>query len=76
MIAALATLASLSLMWLLARFALDMAEQDGVKIVAALRGRSLIATPPVARPVSARFQPRATVARRPLRAQPLWRAAA
>ena len=77
MIAPLATLAFLATLWLVARIALDLADGSGAKIVAALRGRSMLAQPPHSvRPVSVRFPPRAVVVRRPLHAQPEWRAAA
>lgn len=76
MIAPLATLAFLATLWLVARIALEHVG-SGSKIVAALRGRSMLAfRPQSVRPISVRFQPRAESARRPLRAQPEWRAAA
>lgn len=77
MLAPLATLAFLAIVWFVARVALDMVAEDGAKIVAALRGRSIIAQPPLAlRPISVRYQPRAGSVRRPAHAQPEWRAAA
>ncbi len=76
MIAPLATLAFLATLWLVARLALDHAG-SGAKISAALLGRSMLAVPPQSvRPISVRFQPRAGLVRRPLRALPEWRAAA
>jgi hypothetical protein len=76
MIAPLATLVFLSALWLVAKVALEHAG-DGAKIVAALRGRSMLAVPPPSvRPISVRFRPRAEAVRRPVRAQPEWRAAA
>ena len=77
MIAPLATLAFLATIWLVARIALDMVDGTGAKVMAALRGRSMIAQPPQSvRPVTVRFQPRAESVRRPMRVQPEWRAAA
>jgi hypothetical protein len=77
MLAPLATLAFLATLWMLARITLDMADESGVKILAALRGQSMLAQPPQSvRPISVRFQPRAGSVRRPLHAQPEWRAAA
>ena len=77
MLAPFATLAFLTALWLVAKLMLDLAGEDGRKIVAALVGRSMVASPPQSlRPVSARFQPRAGSVRRPLHATPEWRAAA
>ena len=77
MIAPLATLAFLATIWLIARIALELADGSGAKILAALRGQSMLALPPQSvRPISVRFQPRAAEVRRPARAQPEWRAAA
>ena len=77
MIAPLATLAFLATLWLVAKLALELADGSGAKILSALRGQSMLAQPPQSvRPVSVRFQPRAESIRRPMRAQPEWRAAA
>ena len=77
MLAPLATLAFLATLWCVARIVLDMADGSGARIMAALRGQSMLARPPQSvRPLSVRFQPRAESVRRPLRAQPEWRAAA
>lgn len=77
MIAPLATLAFLATLWAVVRIALDLADGSGAKILAALRGKSMLALPPQSvRPISVRFQPRAGSVRRPTRAQPEWRAAA
>ena len=77
MIAPLATLAFLVTLWLVVRLALDIAEGSGARILAALRGQSMLALPPQSvRPISVRFQPRAESVRRPVHAQPEWRAAA
>ncbi len=77
MIAPLATLAFLAAAWLVAKLALELFAGDGARIGAALRGRSMLARPPQSvAPVSVRFQPPAGSVRRPLHAQPEWRAAA
>jgi len=77
MLAPLATLAFLATLWLIARIALELTEGTGAKMLAALRGQSLIALPAQSvRPISVRFQPRAGSVRRPLHARPEWRAAA
>ncbi len=76
MIAPLARLVFLTVLWLVAKVALEHAG-GGAKIVAALRGHSMLAMPPQSlRPISVRFRPRAEAVRRPMRAQPEWRAAA
>jgi hypothetical protein len=57
--------------------ALEMADESGAKILAALRGQSMLARPPQSvRPISVRFQPRAGSVHRPVHARPEWRAAA
>ena len=77
MLAPLATLAFLATLWLIARMALELADVAGSKMLAALRGQSMLAQPPQSvRPISVRFQPRAGSVRRPLQARPEWRAAA
>ena len=77
MIAPLATLAFLVTFWLVARIALELADGSGAKMLAALRGQSMLALPPqTLKPISVRFQPRAVEVRRPVRVQPEWRAAA
>ncbi len=77
MLAPLATLAFLATIWLIAKLALDVADGAGAKVLAALRGQSMLARPPQSvRPVSVRFQLRAESVRRPLRVTPEWRAAA
>ena len=77
MLAPFATLAFLATLWLVARLALDIVDGTGAQVMAALTGRSMLAQPPQSvRPVSVRFQPRAESIRRPMRAQPEWRAAA
>ena len=73
----LATLIFLATIWLVAKFALDALADDGAKIVAALRGHSLLAEPAqTVRQFSVRYQPRAGSARRPVRAAATWRDAA
>ncbi|MDQ3144375.1 MAG: hypothetical protein M3Q57_05785 [Pseudomonadota bacterium] len=77
MLAPFATLAFLATLWLVGKLMIELIASDGAKIAAALRGQSMIALPPQSvRPVSVRFQPRAGSVRRPMRAQPEWRAAA
>ena len=76
MLGPFATLAFLTVLWLAAKWMLDLADDDGGRIASALAGRSMLAMPPEVRPVSGRFQPRAAPARRPIHAQPEWRAAA
>ena len=77
MLAPLATLAFLATLWLIARLALELSDGTGTKVLAALRGQSMLAQPPQSvRPISVRFQPRAASARRPVHARPEWRAAA
>ena len=77
MIAPFATLAFLATLWLAIKVVLEMANESGAKILAALRGHSMLAEPPQSvRPISVRFQPRAGSVRRPMRAHPEWRAAA
>jgi hypothetical protein len=77
MLAPIATLAFLATIWLVAKFAVETFAEDGSKIVAALRGSSMLAQPPQSvRPVTVRYQPRAGSVRRPVHAQPEWRAAA
>lgn len=77
MLAPFATLAFLATIWLVARVALEMADETGAKVLAAIRGHSLMAQPPQSvRPVTVRYQPRAGSVRRPVHVQPEWRAAA
>ena len=77
MLAPLATLTFLTVLWLIAKLAADLVAEDGAKIVAALTGRSMLARPPQSvRPISVRFQQQALPARLPVHAQPEWRAAA
>ena len=77
MLAPFATLAFLTALWLVAKLMLDLAGDDGRKIVAALLGQSMVARPPQSlKPVSVRFHPPAGPVRRPLHATPEWRAAA
>ncbi len=77
MLAPLATIVVLASVWLIAKLMLELAESDGAKIFAALRGRSLLVQPEQSvRTLTARFRPRAGSVRQPLRVQPEWRAAA
>jgi hypothetical protein len=75
MLAAFATLAFLTTLWLVAGAALLTLAGSGSKIAAALQGRSPLAAAPRFPAVAVRFSPRV---RSPhaLRAQPEWRAAA
>jgi uncharacterized protein involved in response to NO len=77
MLAPLATLAFLATLWLAARLALELGDETGAKMLAALRGKSMLARPPQSvRPVTVRYQPRSASVRRPVHVQPEWRAAA
>ena len=77
MLAPLATLAFLAALWLAGKWMLDLIDQDGAKIAAALVGRSMLAEPPRSvRQLSVRYRPQAAPVRRPLHARPEWRAAA
>ena len=77
MLAPLATLTFLVALWLVAKLALDGLAEHGAKIAAAFNGRSMIARPvPSLRPISVRFTQQAAMVRRPVHAQPEWRAAA
>ena len=77
MLAPFATLAFLATIWLVARVVVEMSDGAAAKVMAALRGQSMLAQPPQSvRPISVRFQPRAGSVRRPLRVQSEWRAAA
>ena len=77
MLAPLATLTFLMALWLVAKLALDMLADNGAKIAAAFNGRSMLARPaPSLRPISVRFTQPAASVRRPVHAQPEWRAAA
>ena len=75
MLAALATLAFLATMWMIAVVTISMLGESGPKILAALKGRSLLATAPVDVPAAMRVSQRARL-QRPVRAQPQLRAAA
>ena len=75
MIAALATLTFLASMWLCVVVAAKMIEESGGKMLAALRGQSLLATPPVAAAARVRVSYRPRM-QRPVHAQPRMRAAA
>ena len=76
MLAAIATAAFLATLWMIEVIAMSMLGESGAKIVAALKGQSLLATAPVqAAPVSVRISQRSRL-RRPVHAQPQLRAAA
>ena len=77
MLAPFATLAFLVTFWMLARILLEMSDGAGAKVIAALRGQSMMAQPPQSvRQVTVRFRPRSESVRRPVHVQPEWRAAA
>ncbi|MFC7537629.1 hypothetical protein ACFQPG_09655 [Sphingomonas sp. GCM10030256] len=77
MLIALAALPFLAGLWLAAVVIASAVEEDGAKIVAALRGRSLLAEPAVStRPVVVQFASRRVAARRPMRVEAQLRAAA
>ncbi len=75
MLTPLATLAFLAVLWLVNIVAADMLDQGIGKIVAALRGRSMLASVPGIRPVAVRVTQRSRP-QRALHAQPRLRAAA
>ena len=75
MIAALSTLAVLSLLWFVVSIGLAMLEEDGGKILATLKGRSPLTVAPMVQPISWKVSARVRTAR-PMRARPMLRAAA
>ena len=75
MIAALGTLTFLATLWLLVQLIASTLDESGRKIMAALKGRSPLATAPLVQPISWKISSRARV-RQPLRARPTLRAAA
>ena len=75
MIAALATILFLAILWFLGAVALATAEQSGANILAALKGQSLLATAPIVQPISWKVSPRVR-STRPMRVRPTLRAAA
>lgn len=75
MIAAFATLTFLIAMWLCATIVASTLEQSRTKIAAALKGRSLLASPAFS-PVKVRVSQRYPSSRRPLPVQVALRAAA
>lgn len=76
MLAPLATLVFLAAIWLVVGLILELAESDGAKVLAVLRGRSMIGSQQALPTVTVRFQPRAGSVRQPMHVQPEWRAAA
>jgi len=71
-----ATALTLALIGFIASTLTDLARQDGLKIIAALQGRSLSAGSPLpGRPMTVRFNPR-YMAARPETVRPALRAAA
>jgi len=75
MLAVLATLTFLVVMWLCATIVAATLERNGSKIIAALQGRSPLATPSIA-PVRLRVSQRHPSMRRPMQAPAGLRAAA
>ena len=75
MTAALATIAFLATLWLLAFVAEIVMAESWAKIVAALKGQSILATAPQGRQLSWKAAPRVRSAR-PVHARPTLRAAA
>jgi hypothetical protein len=75
MLTPLATLAFLMVLWLASLVVADLLDQRLDKIIAALRGRSMLACEPSVRLVAVRVSQRARPAR-VLRARPQLRAAA
>lgn len=76
MLAPLATVAFLAILWLVVRLAIEMADDSLVKVISALKGQSLLAQPPATiRPITVRYRPQAVKVRR-ARVVPEWRAAA
>lgn len=75
MTAPLATLAFLVTLWLVNLVLADMLNQGPSKVIAALKGRSPLATAPSIRPIAVRISQRSRVART-LHVAPQLRAAA
>lgn len=75
MLAPFATLAFLTMLWLVVMIVTEMLGHSGTKFVAALKGHSALATAPALRPIAVRVSQRSRVARA-LYAQPELRAAA
>jgi hypothetical protein len=75
MIAPLATLAFLVTLWVVTLVLADLMSDGLGKVIAALKGRSQLATAPSIRPVAVRVSQRSRQ-QRALRAQPRLRAAA
>ena len=75
MTAPLATLAFLAILWLVNLVVADMLDRGTGKIVAALKGRSPLATAPSIRPIAVRVSQRSPAAPA-ARVQPQLRAAA
>jgi len=75
MLAAFATAAFLATIWLIGAVALQMTSESGGKILAALKGQSVLTIPAVEARVVVRVSQRPRQ-QRALRVQPQWRAAA
>ena len=72
----LATAVTLALLGFAIAMIVELVRDEGKKMLAALKGKSWAAEPPLSlRPVTVRFSQRYP-ASRPVRARPAWRAAA
>ena len=76
MIAAVATVAFLFAAWAALYVAVRSADDSGSKVLAALKGRSLLAQPMILRPVTVRYPSRLAARTQPVRVKAEWRAAA
>ena len=75
MLAVLSTLAFVATLWLVGMVAFRMIEENGGKIIAALKGQSPLAFSQFT-PVAVRVRMRGATQQRPVRVQPRQRAAA
>lgn len=75
MTAALSTIAVLAFLWFASALILQMLEESGGKMLAAIKGRSPLAATPAVQPISWKVTTRSR-AMRPMRARPTLRAAA
>lgn len=75
MTAALSTIAVFALLWFVSALILQMLEESGSKMLAAVKGRSPLALAPTVRSISWKVNARSR-AMRPMRARPTLRAAA
>jgi hypothetical protein len=75
MLAVLSTLAFVGTLWLVGLIAFRMSEESGGKIMAALKGESILASPRFST-VAVRVRSRGVTQQRPVRVQPKQRAVA